>query len=497
MKKSTLIMALALILSLALGVGGTLAYLTDRDSETNIFTLGNVDIELNEDFTQGAELLPGKTIEKVPTITNTGSTAAYVWYTWAIPAAFDSWNPGTEEGSNENVIHWNPTGATTEGYVNETRVAKAIGQGLLPEGTTAEAILADNKTWDVFNELVDGANCYREVINGKDYNVYVLPYNKALQPGETTLPSVYEVDMDVRVDIAPDGEMYFVENGVTTKLNWNVNDDGAPIIYVNAYGIQAEGFADVDAAYAAYVGQWSKLNGTYETAVKADDAAALEAAIKDGASIIELGAGTYTIPAAAKGKDITIVGSKETVIDATYSYGQSLSGADITLSGVTVKGQASGNYAGFTHVGSMTLNGCDIEGKITLYAPTVFNDCTLTNMKDYSVWTWGANEVEFNNCTFVSGGKALLVYGGNSESCKHVDVTVNDCVFESDGSVATDKAAIETGNDYGTSYNIVINDITVDSDFGPGKNTGSKTWANKTEMSSDVLNVVINGYDEY
>lgn len=418
MKKSTLIMALALILSLALGVGGTLAYLTDRDSETNIFTLGNVDIELNEDFTQGAELLPGKTIEKVPTITNTGSTAAYVWYTWAIPAAFDSWNPGTEEGSNENVIHWNPTGATTEGYVNETRVAKAIGQGLLPEGTTAEAILADNKTWDVFNELVDGANCYREVINGKDYNVYVLPYNKALQPGETTLPSVYEVDMDVRVDIAPDGEMYFVENGETTKLGWNVNDDGAPVIYVNAYGIQAEGFADVDAAYAAYVGQWSKLNGEYANTVAAPESGATRPAgfvpapdegVIDNLIITDGSDDETNLRALYNGEggsskylteDLTINNS---YLDGTYAmnlYAKEGAGVDFVANNTTFAGWTSTN-GGFE---SVTFNNCTFKvnsegtyNQIQAHAKTVLNNCEL---KGTALTVSGAGTIELVNCTF-------------------------------------------------------------------------------------------------
>ena len=48
MKKRTLLMAIALVASLALVATGTLAYLTDTDSDVNVMTLGNVDIEQHE-----------------------------------------------------------------------------------------------------------------------------------------------------------------------------------------------------------------------------------------------------------------------------------------------------------------------------------------------------------------------------------------------------------------------------------------------------------------
>ena len=45
MSKRTLLMLVALIASLALVATGTLAYLTDTDSDVNVMTLGNVAIK--------------------------------------------------------------------------------------------------------------------------------------------------------------------------------------------------------------------------------------------------------------------------------------------------------------------------------------------------------------------------------------------------------------------------------------------------------------------
>lgn len=62
--------------------------------------------------------------------------------------------------------------------------------------------------------------------------------------------------MSKYVDITPDGDMYLVKNGETTSLDWNINTDGNPVIYVSAYAIQTQGFATVKEAYDAYHAQW-------------------------------------------------------------------------------------------------------------------------------------------------------------------------------------------------------------------------------------------------
>ncbi len=272
------VIAIVLLVALvgAISIGATLAYLTDRDSEVNTFTIGDVTIDLKEDFEQGATLIPGMQIEKKPTITNTGKNDAWVWLTFAIPSALDNYVQGTEQGSNSNIIHWNPKGATTEGYVNDTRVQKAIEEGFLtdevlqladkenPQTTatvTADYINTNKMHWNVFNSLDEGENCYQTQIDGVDYNVYVLLYNKALKPGETTLPNIEKVFLDSHVDIDPEGNWYRVENGVPADLKWNSNTNGAPKIYVSAYAIQTEGFATVDEAYDAYEKQWTTTAG--------------------------------------------------------------------------------------------------------------------------------------------------------------------------------------------------------------------------------------------
>ena len=58
MKKKVLTVCLVAVIAIMAVAGASLAYLTDTDAEDNVFTVGNVQIDLTEDFTQNSKLLP-------------------------------------------------------------------------------------------------------------------------------------------------------------------------------------------------------------------------------------------------------------------------------------------------------------------------------------------------------------------------------------------------------------------------------------------------------
>ena len=88
-KVISLVCVFALVLT---AIGGTLAYLTDKDQAENVFSVGSVDISLTETnkindavVTAGTDgkysfgnVIPGDTITKTPVIKNEGSETAYV-----------------------------------------------------------------------------------------------------------------------------------------------------------------------------------------------------------------------------------------------------------------------------------------------------------------------------------------------------------------------------------------------------------------------------------
>ena len=220
--------------------------------------------------------------------------------------------------------------------------------------------------------------------------------------------------------------------------------------------------------------------------------AAAVASVENGGTVV-LPAGEYTIPTSAGGKEFTVSGTKDTVVKID-TVNTNAGGADVTFKGVTINGQESGDYAGLGNGCNVSFVDCTINGKISLYGEKAsFVNCTFNNKNDYSVWTWGGKDVDFIGCTFNSGGKALLVYGEYVQT----NIDIIDCTFNDDGTLNTDKAAIEIGSDRDTdTHNINIKNVTVIG-FSAGKNTGSTIWANKNNMPKERLNVVIDGVDVY
>ncbi len=220
---------------------------------------------------------------------------------------------------------------------------------------------------------------------------------------------------------------------------------------------------------------------------------------------IALGEGIHTIPASAKGKTFSFVGAgvpANTIVKCDAAGADNLNAANITFENVTIESDGA-TYRGFTHVAGATYKNCIIKNQLTLYndgqEALTFEGCTFEVSGDsYNLWTWGAS-VTFTKCTFNCDGKAALVYGGTPEST----VTFNECTFNDNGGI-DGKAAIETGDDYGSKYNIHINsctvtgfDVTTPKKELGGDDLGTNVWGNKDRMTRENLNVFVNENEVY
>ena len=236
--------------------------------------------------------------------------------------------------------------------------------------------------------------------------------------------------------------------------------------------------------------------------VKANSQAQLTNAIKAGATNIVLAEGTYEIQEDVNGKTLTIAGTGNPadVTLVAQNDGASEGNCDYCFRGSNVKFnnltiQTTGTY--FPGYAGMvgTFNNCIINGTYACYDKNTFNNCTFNVEGDlYNIWTWGAPEATFNKCTFNCDGKSMLLYGQ-----ANTKLTMNNCVFNDKGGLTELKAAIEIGNDYNTSYELIVNNATVNG-FAindKGINTGTTLWANKNSMGKDKLNVVVDGVDVY
>ena len=246
----------------------------------------------------------------------------------------------------------------------------------------------------------------------------------------------------------------------------------------------------------------SKYYVVPEEAAVVTTAEELGEAINEGKTTIALTAGTYVIPNTAKGKTLAFVGTgnPEDVKVAVTKVGNGgencdygLDGSTVTFDGVTITTNSS-TYIGYARCNG-TYNNCVINGTYTLYGESVFNNCEFNVSGDvYNIWTWGAPKATFNNCTFNCDGKSMLLYGQ-----ANTKLTMNNCVFNDNGGLNELKAAIEIGNDYNTSYELIVNNATVNG-FAindKGINTNTTLWANKNSMGNDKLNVVVDGVDVY
>ena len=241
----------------------------------------------------------------------------------------------------------------------------------------------------------------------------------------------------------------------------NVDITGA---YDKANAVWVDEDANAHADKVTVTGGSMAVEGQNIVEANASDFASKISNIEDGDTIV-LAAGSYTMPATG-GKDITIVGGEDTVINVGAA---NMGEGDVTLHGVTIK---AGQYKGFQHSGVVTYNNVTVDGQLHCYGEkNIFNNCTFELNNSY-VWTYGSKEVVFEGCTFNTNGKAILVYNEGAGATK---VAVNNCTFNATakgyaGAIANQScAAIEIDNfqtsGVGVAHNITASNNTVGENF--------------------------------
>lgn len=227
---------------------------------------------------------------------------------------------------------------------------------------------------------------------------------------------------------------------------------------------------------------------TNPTAVNVSNTIELTDAINQNSEVtVRLAkAGTYELPQ-MRNKEVSIIGTKDTVIDMKNKVNDAKS---ISFEGVTVN-FGTDNYCGFQHTGKLTYRDCTITGLQFLYANEVeFNNCLFVqDIVDYNVWTYGAGNVLFKDCTFNCAGKSVLIYKERSNIGQTVEF--NNCKFSATAPV-DGKAAIEIDSsllyDNGI-YTVIIDQATANSvsGFGTGSVSNNSVWNNKKGDKATVI----------
>ncbi len=271
-----------------------------------------------------------------------------------------------------------------------------------------------------------------------------------------------------------------VKGGTFVNYDPSKGDDNLGGNFVaEGYDVITETKANGDKWYTVVKGTGATV-GTQE---------ALENAISGNnvATVKLTTAGTYTLPTMT-GKDVTIIGTKDTVIDMKDKLNNNAT--NVSFEGVTVN-FGTQDYKGFQHTGKLTYKDCTITGKQFLYGTEVeFINCTFVqDAADYNVWTYGAGSVLFKDCTFDCKGKAVLIYNEGHISSQNVEF--QNCKFNASASV-TGKAAIEIDSSLltnGAIYKVVIDQATANNvtGFDNGSVSGNHVWNNKKGTSATVI----------
>ena len=209
-RSKALLLTLCAVLLVAATIFGTMAYLTSTDTVTNTFTVGKVNIKLDEakanpDGSPVAnadrvkansyKLLPGHTYSKDPMVTVlSGSESSYVKMTVTFSKA------------NELDAIFAPDGANLTSIFSGYDAANWIAKGNTKDAT------ANTRTYEFW---------YKEAVAAPTADVALdALFDSITVPGEITNEQLATIE------------------GMT--------------ITVNAYAIQADGFADAAAAWAAF-----------------------------------------------------------------------------------------------------------------------------------------------------------------------------------------------------------------------------------------------------
>lgn len=209
-RSKALLLSLCAVLLVAATIFGTMAYLTSQDTVTNTFTVGKVAIKLDEakanpdgslvanaDRVKANEykLLPGHTYNKDPMVTVLGgSESSYVKMTVTFSMA------------DELDAIFAPDGADMLKIFNGYNATNWIAKGNSKDET------ANTRTYEFW---------YKEAVAAPD--------------GDVALDALFD-------SITVPGEITGAQLATIEDMT----------ITVNAYAIQADGFADAEAAWAAF-----------------------------------------------------------------------------------------------------------------------------------------------------------------------------------------------------------------------------------------------------
>ena len=481
-KRALISSALALLMCVTMLVGATFAWFTDTASTgVNKIQAGNLDLEVQYRTTANGEW---KTLDNATDLFGAAGTLFEPGHTRVVELKIkNAGNLALKYKIGMNVIS-ETAGTNKDGnpykLSDYLKVATSPIQQYDPNaGPHDISYVMEQLIFEKGNVLAwehrDFANFELEYTS--DGSVHVL------QPGDAGILGI-KVYMPETVG----NDANAISTTQAASINFGLN------VVATQYTTESDSFGtqyDKDATYPVIVSNQQQTNDaiTNATDKKANISIASGQTITLDNGIAHEG---------DKSRDITFSGNGSQTVDVitktvSAENGQLnyQRGSSFTFENLTIQA-GEGSFDGIV-CNELTFKDCTIKGKLTLYGKATFINCVFDNTmaNQYSIWTWGGTDVTFENCTFNTNGKAILLYGG-ADGKNPTSLVVNNCTFNDRNNGAAGKAAIEIGNDYNATYSLTVTNATVNG-FANGKNTNSKLWANKNSMDAAHLSVTIDG----
>lgn len=445
MKKSTLFMIVSVVLALTLSLGGTLAYLTDTDYDTNVMVLGKVDIEQHETdsegntFQDGQMLLPivgsakdvddrgyptpSNYIDKIVTVENkSDSVKAYARTLIAIPVYTYE---GQETGAAyDNVLHWNGYSQgdnDAAGYpIADQYLTWDEDQGTQihdAENQWSWGVDKDAKVWPGNNGKWN--NVYAK-INDKLYEVVVATHVTPLEPGARTAPSLTGVYLDCNVDYDNDNGYYTYEGKEITGLEFGQNVEVLVLTQAVQYDSSwGDPWTALNTAFGeitvANVVEW--FDATAVTVSTNEELKSALTADQEKITVILKDDLTYDVAAWNKNamggsitEEINIIGNGNTLTfeqkDSDWNNVVTNNGAELVLTDVNVtnSGHNDGpwNRHDINFACDVAMNNVTSDKAFAFMAGAVLNNVTISdaNTSDtYAIWIQpNGQTVSLDNC---------------------------------------------------------------------------------------------------
>lgn len=306
--RKTVLSTAAVLGVAALIAGGTIAYFTDTDTKTNVFTVGNVDITLNEKqrgidengckdpneanleeftsqviypivgsaqakkdaFAMATDCVENATIDlsrsalaknyvdKMVSVTNSGTSDAWVRVYYAVPTALVDSDP-TDNNQTNDILHLNegtfPSANETSGYYWSPVYP-------YPESGTVSSEIAHGATWllgPVEDDKVTSFYHYQTTIgdNNTSYEVFYQDIISPLPAGEESQRVLNGFYLDsgttIKTVTTATGDEQHLFDKFGNDTGWKADE---PInIPVYAIAVQDKGFSNtaeaVDASFGA------------------------------------------------------------------------------------------------------------------------------------------------------------------------------------------------------------------------------------------------------